>query len=71
MLNILDIMYHEYTDKGRICQVWKDQVGTWVTRHFEANHVGMNIWVKDVVHTGHNESWAEDAAENWVMRVNS
>jgi hypothetical protein len=25
------------------------------------------MWIKDIVHYGHNELWAENAAENWSL----
>tara|TARA_X000001382_G_scaffold128683_1_gene118963 strand:- start:414 stop:626 length:213 start_codon:yes stop_codon:yes gene_type:complete len=70
MLNILDKLFHEYKNDDRVCEVWKDLEGTWITRHYRLNEMG-RVWVKDVCHTGHNEHWVEDAAENWVLGVNS
>ena len=70
MLNILDQKFHDFMHNNRVCEVWKDLDGTWVTRHYELNDMG-RVWVKDISHTGHNEHWAEDAAENWVLGINS
>jgi hypothetical protein len=53
-----------------MCEVWKDLDGTWVTRQYTITQSG-NVWDKDVIHAGHSEQWAEDAAENWVLRINS
>ena len=66
MMRILNTLLHDYMHEGRKCQVWLDEDGVFVTRHFEGK-----MWVKDITHYGHNEHWAEDAAENWVMRINS
>lgn len=70
MINVLDELYHTYSHKDRMCEVWKDLDGTWVTRQYTITQSG-NVWDKDVIHAGHSEQWAEDAAENWVLRINS
>ena len=69
-LKVLNKLWHTYKHENRRCEVWTDQKGEWVTRHFE-NKDCFNLWIKDVTHTGHNEIWAENAAENWVMGINS
>jgi len=53
-----------------MCEVWKDLDGTWVTRQYTIIQSG-KVWEKDVIHAGHSEQWAEDAAENWVLEINS
>ena len=70
MLNVLDEKFHDFMHENRVCEVWKDLDGTWITRHYELSKVG-RVWVKDVCHAGHNELWAENAAENWVLGINS
>jgi len=59
--------YHTYQSDDRLCEVWKTPKGDWATRHFIKD--SGNVWVKDVVHSEHNEFWAESVAENWVMKV--
>ena len=70
MINALDTIYHTFSSEGRLCEVWKDFDGSWVTRHYTVTKWG-KIWKKDVIHAGHSEQWAEDAAENWVLEINS
>ena len=66
MMQMLDTLLHEYRSDNRHCEVWLDENKVFVTRHFENK-----LWIKDVVHYGHSELWAEDAADNWVMEINS
>ena len=70
MLNILGILHHEYRNEDRLCEVWTNPEGTWITRHYQLHSLG-RVWKKDVVHSGHNEIWTENAAENWVLGINS
>ena len=44
--------------------------GQWATRLYDKQGGKASVWIKDVVHEGKSERWAEDAAENWVLRVN-
>ena len=60
--------YHTFHNDGKTAEVWKTQNGQWATRHYENKGDG-SVWIKDVVHTGKSESWAEDAAENWVFGI--
>lgn len=62
MMQMLDIFLHEYKHENRSAEVWLYENGVFVTRHFNDK-----MWIKDVVHYGHNELWAENAAENWVL----
>ena len=68
-MKLLTEQYHTYQNENRICEVWKTEEGDWATRHYKKD--GGRVWLKDVVHRGHSERWAEDAAENWVLEINS
>ena len=50
MIKMLDIFLHEYRHENRSAEVWLDENGVFVTRHFENK-----MWIKDIVHYGHNE----------------
>ena len=45
-------------------EVWKDNEGNWWTRHYKNR-----VWQFDIVHEGRNQTWAENAAENYVLGV--
>ena len=60
-----DELLHEYSNEDRKCEVWvKD--GVFGIRKFQDN-----VWQEDKLIENHNEMYAENAAENWVLRVNS
>jgi len=61
--------YHTYQNGDRTAEVWKTINGHWATRHYDKKGGKASIWVEDRIHKGHNERWAEDAAENWVLGV--
>ena len=65
-MKMLDVFLHEFRHENRTCEVWTDEKVFFVTRHFDNK-----MWIKDVSHKGHNEHWAENAADNWVMGINS
>jgi len=65
MMQMLDTFWHEFKHENRTCEVWTDENGVFFTRHFENK-----MWIKDVSHEGHNELWAENAGDNWVMGYN-
>ena len=60
-----DELLHEYSNEDRKCEVWvKDGV-------FGIRKFLNNVWQEDKLIKDHNEMYAENAAENWVLRVNS
>jgi len=61
--------YHTFQEGDRTAEVWKTMKGEWATRHYDKQGGKASVWIEDRVHTGHNEIWAENAAENWVLRV--
>ena len=65
MLKVLHNLYHTFENEERRCEVWKDEDGSFVTRHYTVTEYGI-LWQKDVSHRDHSERWSEDAAENWV-----
>ena len=71
MVVLMKEHYHTFQHGDRTAEVWKTMNGEWATRYYDKHGGTASIWVEDVVHKGHNEIWAENAAENWVMRINS
>jgi len=63
--------YHTYQHEDRTAEVWKTTKGEWATRYYDKQGGKASVWIEDIVHKGKSEHWAEDAAENWVLRVNS
>ena len=63
-IQTFDTKHHEFWGDTLRAEVWKNDKGDWCTRHFD--HFG---WAFDMVHEGKSERWAEDAAENYVLRV--
>jgi len=63
--------YHTFQHGDRTAEVWKTMNGEWATRYYDKHGGTASVWVEDVVHKGHSEIWAENAAENWVMGINS
>ena len=60
-----DDMYHTFIDGNRKCEVGKLD-GVWGIRMWENQ-----VWQEDRLIPGHSELYAENAAENYVLRVNS
>jgi hypothetical protein len=69
-MQVFHTFLSEYKHEDRRCEVWLDENKVFCTRHYKQES-GFEVWQKDVKHYGHNEMWAEDAAENWVFKVNS
>ena len=63
-IQTFETKYHDFCGDTRRAEVWKNNKGQWCTRHF--NEAG---WAFDMVHEGKNELWAENAAENYVLRI--
>ena len=59
---------HTYQDGNRTCEVYLAVSGGYATRHYKKIEGG-SVWQKDVLHKGKSEVWAENAAENWVMKL--
>jgi len=59
---------HTYQEGNRTCEVYVAMGGGYATRHYKKIEGG-NVWQKDTLHKGKSEVWAENAAENWVMKV--
>jgi len=70
MIVLMKEHYHTYAEGDRTAEVWRTMKGQWATRHYDKQGGKASLWIKDVVHEGKSERWAEDAAENWVLRVN-
>jgi hypothetical protein len=66
-MKVLTEQYHTFQSDARICEVWKTPEDEWATRHYIKDRG--RVWIKDIVHKGHSELWAESAAENWVLEV--
>jgi hypothetical protein len=71
MMVLMKEHYHTYQHEDRTAEVWKTINGHWATRYYDKRGGKASVWVEDVVHKGKSERWAEDAAENWVFKVNS
>jgi len=71
MIVMMKQHYHTFQEGDRTAEVWKTTKGEWATRHYDKHGGKASVWVEDIVHKGHSEVWAENAAENWVMRINS
>ena len=71
MVVLMKEHYHTFQHGDRTAEVWKTMNGEWATRYYDKHGGTASVWVEDVVHKGHSEIWAENAAENWVMRINS
>jgi hypothetical protein len=55
---------HDYWNDNRKAQVYLTEDGGYGCRYYQDN-----IWQRDVVFDGKSELFAENAAENYVMRV--
>lgn len=71
MVVLMKEHYHTFQHGDRTAEVWKTMNGEWATRYYDKHGGTASVWVEDVVHKGHSEIWAENAAENWVMGINS
>ena len=71
MVVLMKEHYHTFQHGDRTAEVWKTINGEWATRYYDKHGGTASVWVEDIVHKGHNELWAENAAENWVMGINS
>ena len=58
--------YHTYQRDNRKAEVWTDEYNNWGCRFWENN-----VWKADEVYKGHSESYAENAAENYVEGIKS
>lgn len=56
--------FSTYVDGDRRADVIQDSTGNWGIEMIEKNE-----FVRREFFTGHSESYAEDAAENYVMRI--
>jgi len=59
-----DQKYHDYWQSNRRAEVYKSVQGHWGVRFFEDK-----MWVTDEIYKGHNEVYAESAAENYVLGI--
>ncbi len=71
MIVLMKEHYHTFQHEDRTAEVWKTIKGEWATRYYDKKGGKASVWVKDVIHTGKSELWAENAAENWVFGINS
>jgi hypothetical protein len=71
MIVLMKEHYHTFQHEDRTAEVWKTIKGEWATRYYDKKGGKASVWVKDVIHTGNSELWAENAAENWVFGINS
>lgn len=60
-----DYCIHTYMLKNRKAEVYK------VKDNFGIRMYENNVWMKDQIIKNHSEGYAENAAENYVFRVNS
>lgn len=58
------VEYHTYAKEGREAVVYKYADGTWGCDYYENSK-----FIASEKYEGHNESWAEDAADNYCFRV--
>tara|TARA_B100001939_G_C16932233_1_gene614400 strand:- start:1920 stop:2117 length:198 start_codon:yes stop_codon:yes gene_type:complete len=56
--------FSTYVDGDRRADVIQDSTGNWGIEMIENNE-----FIRREFFTGHSESYAEDAAENYVMRI--
>ena len=59
-----DRKYHDYWQDNRRAEVFKSVQGHWGVRYFEDN-----MWVTDEIYKEHSETYAESAAENYVLGI--
>ena len=56
--------YHTYQRDNRKAEVWKDSNDNWGCRFWEGK-----VWAADEIYKGHSETYAENAAENYVEGI--
>ena len=63
-MKVINDLYHTFRGDSRKTEVWKDEYGNWGCRFWENN-----IWKSDEIYKGHSESYAESAADNYVLGI--
>ncbi len=61
-----DHKIHDYMHEDRKAEVYLLPNGGYGCRYYENK-----VWKHDVVFHGKSEAWAEDAAENYVLGINT
>lgn len=59
-----DHKIHDYWQENRRAEVYRLSNDEYGCRYYEDH-----VWKKDIIYYGHSESYAENAAENYVLGI--